>query len=114
MEYCGRQKPEIRGPEINGKIGDKDTHSEGHYQLGQYGTLHHLAHNEAVDQRAHDKHADKTYWNRKDGIDTIQGKEPEGGEHTEHQEFAVGEIHDVHDAPNKRQSDGDQGIHQTD
>ena len=42
------------------------------------------------------------------------GEEPEGGEHADHQEFAVGEIDDIHDAPDEGEPDGDQGIHETD
>jgi len=48
-----------------------------------------------------------------EGINGPKREHPEGEKHGQHEELAMGEIKDVHHAPNQRQPDGDQGKDQT-
>ena len=107
-------KTEIRSPQKYSQIGEKDAHPEGDDQLSQYRSPHHLTDDEAVDQEAQNKEESRADRNGEKRIQTVEGVEPEGGEHAEHQKIAVGEIDNIHDPPDEGQTNSNEGIDEPD
>ena len=64
-------EPEIRRPEVNGQVGEKDADAEGDDQLGQHRPFHHFAHDKAVDKHPHQEKQKKTDRDGKEGVETI-------------------------------------------
>ncbi len=83
--------------------------------------LHHAGIGFGPDRKAHDQEIDgrpeheQRRGNQRRRQQRIDGKEREQEErrvHRDHQEFAVGEVHDVHQSEDQRQADGDEPVEQ--
>jgi hypothetical protein len=73
---------------------------------------HRKAHDQEIDRRAEHQQGRRHQRRREQGIDGEEREQEEGRVHRDHQEFAMGEIHHVHQPENQRQPDGDQAVQQ--
>ena len=68
------------------------------------------AHDQRVDDEADDEEQRDRHEHDEVGIDREGDERPEGEVHPEHQELAVGEVDDAHDAEDQGEPDRDQGV----
>ena len=87
--------------------GGEDLHHAG-IGLGAY----RKAHDQEIDHGAKHEQRRRHQRRRQQRIDREEREQEERRVHRDHQEFAMGEIHDVHQAEDQREADRDQPVEQ--
>ena len=73
---------------------------------------HGKAHDQQIDHRPEHEQRRRDQRRGQQGVDREECEQEERRIHRDHQEFAVGEIHDVHQAEDQREADGDETVEQ--
>src|SRR6201982_915328 len=105
----------IRREEKRAQPAQDDRNPEGGENLHHAGIgfrPHRKAHDQEIDHRPEHEQRRRNQRRRQQGIDGKEREQEEGRVHRDHQEFAVGEVHDVHEAEDQRQSHRDQAVEQ--
>ena len=92
-----------------------DRKAEGREDLHHAGIgfrPHRKAHDQQIDHRPEHEQRRRDQRRRQQRIDREEREQEERRVHRDHQEFAVGEVHDVHQAEDQREADGDQPVEQ--
>ena len=92
-----------------------DREAEGREDLHHAGIglrAHRKAHDQQIDHRAEHEQRRRDQRRRQQGIDREEREQEERRVHRDHQEFAMGEVHDVHQAEDQREADGDEPVEQ--
>ena len=105
----------VRREEVLRQAAHDDGEAEGREDLHHAGVglgAHRKAHDQQIDHRAEHEQRRGDQRRRQQRIDREEHEQEERRVHRDHQEFAVGEIHDVHQAEDQREAYGDQPVEQ--
>ncbi len=104
----------VRLPEELREAAEQQHQAEGREDLAQRRRVDDALDHQLVEQHPEREQHQHRERQRDQRVEREQREEPEARVHPEHQELAVGEVHDVHDTEDHRQSDGDEGVDQSD
>jgi hypothetical protein len=107
-------RAEVGLPQVLGQPAEEDHEPEAGEDLRQHGRVDDAPDDRVVERRPEGEEQERRERQREDRVELPQGEAPEAGVHAQHQELAVGEVHDVHDAEDQRQAHGHQRVDQAD
>src|SRR5215510_1938097 len=106
-------RPIVAGPREEGHVGDQEREPRRVEQGVELAAWDDRLEQEAIDEHAGQEHHGHPQHDGGERIDAEERVRPESAEHAEHDQIAVGEIDDAHDAEDHGEPHADHGVERT-